>query len=149
VTHAALRLLRSRPAAVTAPRSSRSGRLSRAAEFERVYRQGRSHANRYLVIYVFPTFQPGDLRIGFSVPRKVGHAVERNHVKRLLREAFARARERIGDGYDVVVVARPALSDLARRKGLAAVEGSLDELLVKSGVGAHGGASDDGSGAPS
>lgn len=149
MTYGAPRFLRSRPPAVTAPRSSRSGRLSRAAEFDRVYRQGRSHANRYLVIYVFPTFRPGDLRIGFSVPRKVGHAVERNHVKRLLREAFARARERIVDGYDVVVVARPALSELARREGLAAVEGSLDELLAKSGVGAQPSAIEDGQGAPS
>jgi ribonuclease P protein component len=130
-------------------RASRSGRLSRAVEFERVYRQGRSYANRHLVIYVFPTAGPREVRIGFSVPRKVGSAVARNHVKRLLREAFARVREGIGDGYDVVVVARPALSELARREGLAAVEGSLDELLAKSGLGVQEGRGEDGQGARS
>ena len=68
------------------------GRLSRSGDFDRVYRDGRSHANRYLVLYSFP--RPADdgddeePRLGISVSRKVGGAVERNAVKRALREAF-------------------------------------------------------------
>ena len=61
--------------------------------------------------------------------------MERNRVKRLLREAFERARPEIGEGYDVVVVARPAASELAQRQGLAGIEGALDELLRKSAQG--------------
>jgi ribonuclease P protein component len=113
---------------------SASGRLSRAAEFERVYRHGRSHASRHLVLYAFPNESVGHARIGLSVPRKVGTAVERNKVKRLLREAFEQARADVGEGYDVVVVARPAASELAQREGLAGIQRALEELLQSSGL---------------
>jgi ribonuclease P protein component len=111
-----------------------SGRLSRAAEFERVYRHGRSQANRHLVLYVFPNDSVRRPRIGLSVPRKVGSAVERNKVKRLLREAFEHAQAEVGEGYDVVVVARPAASELAQRQGLGGVQVALDELLQRAGI---------------
>jgi ribonuclease P protein component len=114
------------------PPSSRRGRLSRSAEFERVYRQGRSSANRHLVLYAFPNPASERPRLGLSVSRKVGGAVERNRVKRLLREAFAQARDTLRAGYDVVVVARPDVRELAEREGLAGVAVALGELLEKS-----------------
>jgi ribonuclease P protein component len=114
-------------------RNPRGGRLSRSAEFERVYRHGRSTANKQLVVYVFPNASEREPRVGLSVSRKVGGAVERNKVKRLLREAFASAGE-CSDGHDVVVVARPAVMELIERDGLAGVASALGELLEKSGV---------------
>src|SRR4051795_6652581 len=84
---------------------ARRRRLSRSAEFDRVYREGRSHAGRHLVLYSFP--REGDEddapRLGLSVGRKVGGAVERNKVKRLLREAFWQAEERLPAGPDLRV----------------------------------------------
>ncbi len=80
------------------PRHSTRGRLSRSAEFERVYRQGRSTANRHLVLYAFPERSTERPRLGLSVSRKVGGAVERNRVKRLLREAFARVEPELAPG---------------------------------------------------
>jgi ribonuclease P protein component len=108
--------------------------LSRSAEFERVYRQGRSTANRHLVLYAFANESPDPPRLGLSVSRKVGGAVERNRLKRLLREAFARAEGRLRAGHDVVLVARPAASELAERDGLAGVDAALGELIVRAGL---------------
>jgi ribonuclease P protein component len=116
------------------PRSSSRGRLSRSAEFERVYRQGRSTANRHLVVYTFENAGTKRPRLGLSVSRKVGGAVERNRVKRVLREAFARSGAKLRPGMDVVVVARPSAAELVEREGLAGVEQALEELLGKAGA---------------
>jgi ribonuclease P protein component len=116
------------------PRTAGRGRLSRSAEFDRVYRQGRSTANRHLVLYVFPNPSTGHARLGLSVSRKVGGAVERNNVKRLLREAFARAERGLKPGRDIVVVARPPARELAEREGLTGVEAALEELIAKAGL---------------
>jgi ribonuclease P protein component len=107
-------------------------RLSRSAEFDRVFRQGRSHPGRDLVLYVFPrSGDDGVPRLGLSVSRKVGGAVQRNRVKRVLREAFARQSVRLPPNTDAVVVARRGMGVLAERDGLAGVERALAELVDK------------------
>jgi ribonuclease P protein component len=115
---------------------ARRGRLSRSAEFERAYRQGRSHGNRHLVVYAFPRGSATDdqARLGLSVSRKVGGAVDRNLVKRLLREAFDAEAAVVPAGHDVVVVARPSALELAEREGLEGVRAALRELLERAGA---------------
>jgi len=109
------------------PRKRR--RLSRSAEFERVYREGRSRANRYLVVYAFPRGEGAEPRLGVSVSRKVGGAVDRNRVKRLLREAFWAQSADIPADHDFVIVARPEARELAERDGEAGIAAALRELV--------------------
>jgi ribonuclease P protein component len=110
---------------------SRRRRLSRSAEFERVYRQGRSKANRYLVLYEFPREDGADegARLGLSVSRRVGGAVDRTRVKRILREAFWQQADRLPAGADYVVVARPEAKGLAEREGTSGVARAIGELV--------------------
>ena len=114
----------------------RRRRLSRSGEFERVYREGRSHASRHLVVYAFPRGEADDAepRLGVSVGRKLGGAVERNRMKRLLREAFWANAETLSDGHDFVIVARPAAGELAGEGGERAIEEALRSVLSEAGL---------------
>jgi ribonuclease P protein component len=122
------------PGSPDGTRRAKRGRLSRSAEFERVYRESRSHGNRYLVLYAFPREDDDGVRLGLTVPRKVGGAVDRNRVKRLLREAFDSEGAAVPANHDVVIKARPDVRDLAEREGLDAVRAALAELLAKAGL---------------
>ena len=111
----------------------RRRRLARSAEFERVYRHGRSKANRFLVLYAFPREEGADdgegPRLGLSVSRRVGGAVDRTRVKRVLREAFWQEAERLPAGADYVVVARPEAKGLTEREGTGGMRRALGELV--------------------
>jgi ribonuclease P protein component len=122
-------------------RSPKRRRLSRSAEFERVYRQGRSKSNRFLVLYAFPRGDDDSSqgpRLGLSVSRRVGGAVDRSRVKRVLREAFWAEAERLPEGSDYVVVARPDARELAERDGTAGMRTALSELVELLGGGEVG-----------
>ena len=120
------------------------GRLSRSGDFDRVYREGRSHSNRYFVLYAFPRddadaepegdAEPESLRLGLSVSRKVGGAVERNAVKRAIREAFWALSEGLPHQFDFVIVARHDAAGLVERDGTSGVETALTELLAEAGI---------------
>ncbi|MDX6626374.1 MAG: ribonuclease protein component [Solirubrobacterales bacterium] len=117
--------------------ASKRRRLSRSGEFDRVYRDGSSHATRYLVLYTFPRRdeEREDVRLGVSVSRKVGGAVERNKVKRALREAFWGLADRLPPRHDFVIVARAELADLIDREGSVGATKSLEEALASGTAG--------------
>ena len=116
----------------TGPRRKRR-RLSRSGEFDRVYREGRSHSSRHLVVYSFPR-EPGDdgPRLGVSVGRRVGGAVDRNRVKRLLRESFWAIAPELPEGHDFVIVARADAGTLVGDGDAMANE--LREVMQSAGL---------------
>lgn len=117
---------------LASPTRGKGRRLSRSTEFQRVYRQGRSKANRYLVLYSFARSEAAEdgSRFGVSVGRKVGNAVVRNRVKRTIREALDQLEPQMADGLDYVVLARADVVELLERGGMIAVRDSLAELIA-------------------
>jgi ribonuclease P protein component len=111
---------------------ARRRRLSRSGDFDRVYREGSSSANRFLVVYSFARREDESdrgARLGLSAGRKIGKAVTRNKVRRAVREAFWELRDLIQPGRDYVIVARPGAEGLLEREGQDGVRASLAELM--------------------
>lgn len=97
-----------------------------------MYRRGTSAAGRHLVVYAFARPGDGPARLGLSVGRRVGGAVQRNRVKRVLREEFARLREDLSPGMDYVVIARPGAAEYIDDQGSAAIGARLGELAGRA-----------------
>jgi ribonuclease P protein component len=111
----------------------RRHRLTRSQDFDAVYRKGRSTSTRYLVLYWFPREEPDEEpRLGLAVPKGAGTAVQRNRIKRRLRELWRTRLEYVPAGHDYVLVVRPGLAEAAEAQGAAWLGEHLDELLSKA-----------------
>ncbi|MFV0242651.1 MAG: ribonuclease P protein component [Lacrimispora sphenoides] len=84
--------------------------MKKSRDFQEVYQNGKSLANRLLVMYVKKTDRP-ETRIGISVSKKVGNSVVRHHITRLIRESFRLHEEMVETGLDIVVVVRTAAKE--------------------------------------
>ncbi len=83
--------------------------LKKSSEFNSIYKKGKSYITKYMVIY-FVKNNMNYNRIGCTVSKKVGNAVVRNRVKRLIKESY-RLTENVKKGYDIIFVARVRMKD--------------------------------------
>lgn len=89
--------------------------LKKNKDFQKVYKKGKSYANKYLVIYIMEN-QTEKNRIGISVSKKVGNSVVRHHLTRLIRESYRLQEECFQRGYDLVVIARQSAKDVTYKE---------------------------------
>jgi len=102
-------------------------RLKKRAAFAYVYRKGEKASARDLLLLSAKSKE--GLKIGLSVSKKVGNAVTRNRVKRLLREAIMPLTDRIDDGYMYVIVAYPSIAE----KDFFSVSKSVEQAFSRAG----------------
>ena len=110
--------------------------LKKNADFQEVYKSGKSFANKYLVMYV----KENDLglnRIGISVSKKVGNSVVRHRVKRLILESYRLHEDMFISGLDMVIIARATAKEKSYHEMKSAVLhlGKLHHIMT---VGGHG-----------
>ena len=103
--------------------------LKRNSDFQRVYREGKSYANRYLVLYVLQN-QTERNRLGISVSKKVGNSVVRHRMARLIRESYRLQEDMFNSGLDMVVIARVSAKDCSMKE----IESALLHLGKLQGV---------------
>jgi ribonuclease P protein component len=104
--------------------------LRRRADFEAVGRRGTARSTRLLVLRTLRTGR-SETRVGLSTPRTLGGAVQRNRVRRRLRELVRTRLEAIGPGWDLLLIARPAAAEATH----AELGAALDTLVAQTGIG--------------
>jgi len=105
-------------------------RLNRREDFSKVYKFGKSVANHQLVLYVLPNKEANPFRVGISASKKIGNAVVRNHMRRLLKEIMRLHEAEIAEHFDLVfIVRKPAVS-----MEYAQLEKSVFHLLRKASL---------------
>ena len=104
--------------------------LKKTADFSIVYQKGKSAANRTLVLYGLRHPESSRNRLGISVSKKVGNSVRRNRARRLMRESMRQIGP-VGQGYDIVLIARNTINDRKCADVKKSIEAALRKLKIK------------------
>jgi ribonuclease P protein component len=87
-------------------------RVKKNGEFQKIFKRGKSFANRQFVVYLLPKEGQQEFRIGLSVSKKIGNAVVRNRIKRYIRQSFLELKDEINQKMDYVIIARNQAANL-------------------------------------
>lgn len=91
----------------------KSYRIKKEKEFQKIIYNKNSYANRNFVVYILPADENTHFRVGLSVGKKIGNAVTRNRIKRLMRSSLYELRDLVKPNYNIVLIARPKVIDLS------------------------------------
>jgi len=105
-------------------------RIKKNEEFQKVFKHGASMANRQFVIYMLDQPEEKEFRLGLSVSKKVGKAVVRNRIKRLIRQVFIEEKDNIQKGKDYIIIARKPAAEMDYHE----VKKSLIHLFHKTKI---------------
>lgn len=87
-------------------------RIKKNDEFQTVFQKGKSTANRQFVVYQLDKEEQPNFRIGLSVSKKIGNAVVRNRIKRMIRQSITELKDEIDSGKDFVIIARKPCAEM-------------------------------------
>ena len=109
---------------------NRTKGLKKDSDFRKVYKHGKSFANRHLVMYILDN-KSDSTRVGISVSKKVGKAIIRNKIRRRIKEAYRlNVDENIKSGYDIVFIARVASNEAEYKD----IQKSVNNLIKKANI---------------
>lgn len=102
-------------------------RLRKNSEFQKVYKRGKNYWNRYLVLYTMKNGQ-NYTRVGFSLTKKYGNSVERNRIRRQMKEIYRLNSNRVVGGYDLIFIPKIRIKKATYKE----IEDAMLGLLKRS-----------------
>jgi ribonuclease P protein component len=103
--------------------------LKKNHQFRMVYNRGKSAANKYLVLFVLKSKDDHN-KLGVSISKKVGKSVERNRIRRLIKESYRALEKDVKVGFDLIVIARQPANAAAYKE----ISASIKHLLLKQSL---------------
>ncbi|HDP70429.1 MAG TPA: ribonuclease P protein component [Actinobacteria bacterium] len=105
-------------------------RLTKKSDFQETYHKGMASKNKFMVLIALKKENSGKTRVGYSLSKRLGTAVERNRTKRLLREVFKSKETKVKRGYDILIVARLPI----KGKSFVETRDALVDVLKRAGL---------------
>ena len=103
--------------------------MRKKSDFDTVYKKGRSVGDKYVVVFYIKNHL--DLtRTCFLASKKVGNSVKRNRARRLMRESYRLIKERIPEGYDIIIIARNTIAG----RTFSEVDRSIQRAMIRAGI---------------
>lgn len=109
---------------------NRKFRLKNKNEFKRTYNYGKSVANSFIVLYYIKNEKIDDSKAAFAVGKRIGKAVVRNRIKRIMREAYKKNMSLVKKNYYIIFIARAKIKGISYNN----VERNMSALLNKAGL---------------